>query len=92
MQVGDLIKCIDGGLYIVSIISEEAWRDTCKGEVTTGVIRYADLIDSATLETGAVTNPISGCSPQLWFFICIKSPTFMLRLSTQCATRLSFLR
>ena len=54
MQVGDLIKCIDGGLYIVSIISEEAWRDTCKGEVTTGVIRYADLIDSATLETGAV--------------------------------------
>ena len=54
MQVGDLIKCVDGGLYIVSAITEEAWRDTCAGEVTTGVIRYADLIDAVTFETGAV--------------------------------------
>ena len=53
MIVGDLVKCIDGGLYIVSAISEERWRDTCKGEVTTGVIRYADLIDAVTFETGA---------------------------------------
>ena len=53
MQVGDLIKCVDGGLYIVSAITEEAWRDTCAGEVTTGVIRYADLIDAVTFETGA---------------------------------------
>jgi len=53
VQVGDLVKCIDGGLYIVGAITEEAWRDTCAGEVTTGVIRYADLIDAATLETGA---------------------------------------
>ena len=53
MKVGDLIKCIDGGLYIAIAITEEAWRDTCKGEVTTGVIRYADLIDAATLEAGA---------------------------------------
>ena len=52
MQVGDLVKCVDGGLYIAIAITEEAWRDTCKGEVTTGVIRYADLIDAVTFETG----------------------------------------
>ena len=54
MQVGDLIKCIDGGLYIVSAISEEAYRDRRNGEVIHGVAMYADLIHSVTFETGAV--------------------------------------
>jgi len=45
MQVGDLIKCIDGGLCIVSAVSEKciysgAW--------------YADLIDAVTFESGMV--------------------------------------
>ena len=53
MRVGDLVKCIDGGLYIVSAITEEVWKETCSGEVTSGVIRYADLIDALTFETGA---------------------------------------
>jgi len=53
MQVGDLVKCIDGGLYIVGAITEEPWQETCKGEVTSGVIRYADLINDVTFETSA---------------------------------------
>jgi|TARA_R110002051_G_C8650019_1_gene487440 hypothetical protein len=56
MQVGDLIKCADGGLYIVSAITEEAYRyrGDSGGEVIHNVARYADLVDAATLETGAV--------------------------------------
>ncbi len=53
MQVGDLIKCIDGGLYIVSAITEEDWKSTTGEVVTSGVARYADLIDALTFETGA---------------------------------------
>jgi hypothetical protein len=33
-----------------------------------------------SLSICVVTNPISGRSPQLWFFICIKSPTFTYNL------------
>jgi len=44
MKVGDLIKCVDGGIYIVSAITEECLF---------GAASYADLVDAATLETGA---------------------------------------
>ena len=54
MQVGDLVKCIDGGLYIVSAITEEDWKSTTGEVVTSGVASYADLIDAITFETGAV--------------------------------------
>ncbi len=53
MQVGDLIKCIDGGLYIVITISESAWRNSV-GEVTSPSVKYADLIDAVTLAHGSV--------------------------------------
>ena len=52
MKVGDLVKCIDGGLYIVSAITEERWCSK-EDKVTSGVVRYADLIDAVTFETGA---------------------------------------
>ena len=52
MQVGDLIKCVNGGLYIVSAITQDRYRDS-HGEVA-GVASYADLIDAATFETGAI--------------------------------------
>ena len=52
MQVGDLIKCADGGLYIVSAITQDRYRDSY-GEVA-GIASYADLIDAVTFETGAV--------------------------------------
>ena len=52
MQVGDLIKCADGGLYIVSAITQDRYRDSY-GEVV-GIASYADLIDAVTFETGAV--------------------------------------
>ena len=58
MQGGDLIKCVNGGLYIVSAITQDRYRDSY-GEVA-GVASYADLIDAATLnvaatfETGAI--------------------------------------
>ena len=52
MQIGDLIKCADGGLYIVSAITQDRYRDSY-GEVA-GVASYADLIDAATFETGAI--------------------------------------
>ena len=53
MEVGDLVKCIDGGLYIVGAITEEPWKSTTGEVVTSGVARYADLIDAVTFETGA---------------------------------------
>jgi len=52
VKVGDLIKCIDGGLYIVSAITQDRYRDSY-GEVA-GNASYADLIDAVTFETGAV--------------------------------------
>jgi len=53
VQVGDLIKCIDGGLYIAIAITEETWKSTTGEVVTSGVTRYADLIDAVTLDLGA---------------------------------------
>jgi hypothetical protein len=53
VKVGDLIKCIDGDLYIVFAISESAWRNSV-GEVTSPSVKYADLIHAVTFETGAV--------------------------------------
>ena len=52
MQVGDLIKCVNGGLYIVSAITQDRYRDS-HGEVA-GVASYADLIDAVTFESGMV--------------------------------------
>jgi hypothetical protein len=52
MQVGDLVRCVNGGLYIVSAITQDRYRDSY-GEVA-GVASYADLIDAVTLETGAI--------------------------------------
>ena len=52
MKVGDLIKCINGGLYIVSAITQDRYRDSY-GEVA-GVASYADLIDAVTLEAGSI--------------------------------------